>query len=171
MKILYAPWRDNYTSSVAHSKDSDTPEHECVFCNHFKDTKDEQHFILRRFDHTVAILNRYPYNAGHMMLLPRRHVESLDKLSSKERAELMELTSQSVEILKKALKAEGLNVGINLGKAAGAGIPSHLHVHILPRWTGDTNFVPAIGETKVISFDLTEIFNKLKPEFDALKVS
>ena len=112
------------------------------------------------------MLNKYPYNAGHLLILPIRHVALLSDLEKNERAELMELVNMSVNIVSATLGNHGLNIGINLGKAAGAGIPSHLHTHILPRWDGDTNFMPAIAKTKVISFDLSDIYEKLKKEFD-----
>lgn len=169
MKKLYAPWREDYTVSVAHSNNPDTSPEACVFCNHFNDTNDENNLILKRFNHMVVMLNRYPYNAGHILILPHAHVGCLHELPQEARIELMELTTHSVEIVKKILKCDGINVGLNLGKAAGAGIPSHLHMHILPRFIGDTNFLPTIADTKAISFDLIKIYKNLKPEFDSLR--
>ena len=165
MNMLYAPWRSEYTSDTHEGKNEGTREQDCVFCNQFASKKDVEHGIIKRFDNTIVVLNKYPYNAGHLLLLPINHVASLENLSAEIRAELMELTSISVTTVKNALKAEGVNVGINLGASAGAGIPSHLHIHILPRWNGDTNFMPAIGQTKVISFDLTTIYSTLSKAF------
>lgn len=168
MKMLYAPWRSEYTSDTQEGKNEGASEEGCVFCNQFASNKDLEHGIIKRFDNTIIILNKYPYNAGHVLLLPINHVDSLDKLSPQIRAELMELINLSVKTIKNELKAEGINVGINLGKAAGAGIPSHLHIHLLPRWNGDTNFMPTIGETKVISFDLNTIYATLSKAFSSL---
>jgi ATP adenylyltransferase len=168
MKHLYAPWRENYTTSIAHTKNERAPESECIFCKLFKEHADEKNFILRRLEHTIVMFNRFPYNAGHLLILPIEHKASLNDLTKETRAEIMEITSQSIEILKKNLECDGVNVGLNLGKAAGAGIPSHLHMHVLPRFTGDTNFLPTIADTKAISFDLYELFKQLKPEFDKI---
>lgn len=168
MKMLYAPWRSEYTSDTHECKNEGAGQEGCVFCNQFASNKDAEHGIIKRFDNTIVILNKYPYNAGHVLLLPTNHIESLDKLTKQTRAELIELISVSVQTIKDTLKAEGVNVGINIGKAAGAGIPSHLHVHILPRWNGDTNYMPAIGQTKVISFDLNTIYKTLKKAFDSV---
>ena len=165
MKMLYAPWRSEYTSDTHEGKNEDASSENCVFCSQFASNQDIEHGIIKRFEHTVVIINKYPYNAGHVLLLPVAHIGSLDQLSPSVRAELMELTNASVTTVQKALKAEGVNVGINIGKAAGAGIPSHLHVHILPRWNGDTNYMPTIGQTKVISFDLATIYKTLVEAF------
>jgi len=165
MKTLFAPWRSPYSSKFGGEKSEGASESECVFCSQLKEKKDEKNFILKRFDYSFVMLNKYPYNAGHLLVLPLKHAATLDQLAKDERAEIMELINLSTTILQKRLKNEGLNVGINLGKAAGAGIPSHLHVHILPRWVGDTNFMPAIGKTKVISFDLGKMYHQLKNEF------
>jgi ATP adenylyltransferase len=170
MKMLYAPWRSEYTSDTHEGKNEDTAQEGCVFCNQFASKKDIEHGIIKRFDHTIVIINKYPYNAGHVLLLPIEHIGSIDKLAPQVRAELMELINISVTTVKDALKAEGVNVGINIGKAAGAGIPSHLHVHVLPRWNGDTNYMPTIGQTKVISFDLNTVYKTLVKAFEAVKL-
>src|SRR5438105_807894 len=151
MKQLYAPWRQEYTTDVTQTKSVKTTENDCIFCQQFKEQNDDVYFIIRRFDGVIVMLNKFPYNAGHMLILPINHHASLHELSSEIRAKLMELTMHSIEIVKKALKCDGVNVGINLGKAAGAGIPSHLHMHVLPRFTGDTNFLPTLADTKTIS--------------------
>jgi ATP adenylyltransferase len=163
--MLYAPWRSEYTSDTHEGKNEDTTQDGCVFCSQFASNKDLEHGIIKRFNHTIVIINKYPYNAGHVLLLPIKHVGSLDQITPQVRAELMELINISVTTVKEALNAEGVNVGINIGKAAGAGIPSHLHVHILPRWNGDTNYMPTIGQTKVISFDLNTIYTTLADAF------
>lgn len=165
MKKLYAPWRADYTTGSAHKNRENQSQDECIFCQQIYSQEDEKHFVLKRFEHHLVMLNLYPYNAGHLLILSLEHSASLSELSTSARAELIELTTICVEILKQALSAHGINVGINLGKAAGAGIPSHLHTHVLPRFVGDTNFMPTLANTKVISFDLQEIYQKLKPYF------
>lgn len=168
MKQLFAPWRDNYSLSVANKESEKQSEAQCVFCAHFNNDDDENNLILRRFKHCVVMLNRYPYNAGHLLILPIKHVPQLNDMGKEARIECMELTNHSVEIIKKNSKIGGCNIGLNLGRAAGAGIPSHLHLHVLPRFIGDTNFLPTLADVKVISFDLKQIYQKLKPDFDAL---
>ena len=170
MKILHAPWREKYTTKSTrgpHNSDKSTEEH-CVFCEQLKDTNDSKHFILKRFKYSYIVLNRYPYNGGHLLILPLKHHAKLTDLCPEARTEIIELIAQSSDILEKQLDAKGINVGLNQGKAAGAGLPSHLHFHVLPRWIGDTNFFPTIGETKIVSISLKEVYNKLKLHFDKL---
>lgn len=172
MQILYAPWREDYTTKSARGTDGTdgNSTETCVFCKQLKENKDTDHFILKRFKYSYVVLNRYPYNGGHLLVLPLEHTAKLSDLSSKARIELMELISESSILLEQEFKAQGINIGLNQGKAAGAGLPSHLHFHILPRWLGDTNFMPTIAETKIISVSLENAFNKLKPLFDKLKL-
>jgi ATP adenylyltransferase len=168
MKRLYAPWRTTYTKKVSGTKDENIGPEQCVFCQQFKENNDAKHFILRRFSYNVILLNLYPYNAGHILILPLNHCPDLVSMAQDARYEMMELITLSTEILKKALNAQGANIGFNIGKAAGAGIPSHVHMHILPRWFGDTNFLPLIAETKQVSIDLQEIYNQLVPHFQKI---
>lgn len=165
MKLLFAPWRSDYSTSSDGTKKENATESECVFCSHCStDNKEhnKKHYILEQTNSSIVILNLYPYNAGHLLVVPKKHTATLDALTQEERAELMELTSKYNKLLVNALGAQGINVGMNLGKAAGAGIPSHIHIHLLPRWIGDTNFIATLGNTKTISFDLNEIYQKLK---------
>lgn len=168
MKQLHAPWRNEYSQSTAHAKSNNASPEGCVFCQQFAQKKDQDFFIIRRFTYNAILLNKYPYNAGHLLIIPFVHVSELFQVPHEARTEMIELMAQSQRILKEVLEAHGCNIGINIGKAAGAGIPSHIHAHVLPRWFGDTNFLPLFGETKQISFDLTDIYNQLKPAFDAL---
>lgn len=168
MKRLYAPWRGKYIADTAHKKDREKPAHECVFCQQLQENQDEKHFILRRFNHTFVMLNLYPYAGGHLLLLPYAHVTDLYELESHVLDELMAVTSASTRVVKEVLDAKGVNVGINLGIAAGAGIPSHLHMHVLPRWPSDTNFLPLIGNVKPISIDLPQVYQRLKVAFAQL---
>lgn len=168
MKRLYAPWRSRYSEKLATTKKRETAPDECVFCRHAQAQTEKQKnesYILFKTETCYIILNLYPYNAGHLLIIPIQHVDSLDKLKQSIRNELMELLTTCSTILKSTLKANGLNIGINLGQTAGAGIPSHLHIHVIPRWKGDTNFMPIIGETKVVSSNLNDIYKKLKPHF------
>ena len=169
MDILYAPWRDKY---VTHSKKEKSPSDDaCVFCEKLlAKNPDDQEFVLKKTKHAFVILNLYPYNGGHLLILPQQHVAHLEDLSQEIRAELMELVSASIVILKNVLRAEGINAGLNLGRASGAGIPSHVHFHVVPRWIGDTSFITTIGDVKNVSVDLERIYNDLKPAFQALEI-
>jgi Diadenosine tetraphosphate (Ap4A) hydrolase and other HIT family hydrolases len=175
MKRLFAAWRSSYAKDVTETKKVNTSAQECIFCQLFKESLNNpenaaKSFILKQFEHTFVMLNKYPYNAGHLLILPIKHVPNLSDLPKETLSELMQVTAKSAEILSKCLKNDGLNVGINIGKVSGAGIPSHLHVHALPRWEGDTNFMPLLAETKVISFDLGKIYEQLRPEFENLSL-
>jgi ATP adenylyltransferase len=165
MNRLYTPWRESYATSADDTKQTNAPADNCVFCSQIAENNDAHNWILRRFNYSFVILNKFPYNAGHLLILPLKHTAHLEDLSKEVRTEIMEVTALSCAIIKEQTKAEGINVGINLGKAAGAGIPSHLHVHVLPRWQGDTNFLPALANTKIISFDLQKIYADLKTKF------
>lgn len=171
MKNLYAPWREKYTTEVTNDdpKRSDAKE-DCVFCQHLADQDDEKHLILGRYEHNFVIVNKYPYNAGHLLILPFEHTHAFEKLKPTVSNELMELMKAATAILREELKSAGTNVGFNLGKAAGAGIPGHLHAHILPRWNGDTNFLPTLAQTKQISADIFKMYERLKPHFNRLKM-
>lgn len=165
MKNLYAPWRSPYAKSLKKTKRETAKANECVFCTQIEEKSDTKYFILKRYKHCFVVLNKYPYNAGHMMVIPFKHVKDLASLEKEARHEIMEVTSTCTAIVEKALKCEGVNIGLNIGTASGAGIPSHIHMHIVPRWNGDTNFLPTLADTKVISFDLKEIYELLKPAF------
>ncbi len=136
----------------------------CIFCEHLT-AGDE---VLFRGDTAFVLLNAYPYNTGHLMVAPQRHVGELGDLSDAERHELMDLSAESVRIVREAMSAHGFNVGMNLGNVAGAGVPGHLHVHVVPRWSGDTNFMTTVGETKVLPEMLADTYKKLRPLFDRL---
>lgn len=167
MKHLYAPWRSPYARG-ADKNSEDDPAQACPFCVQIKAGDDTKYAILKRGTTAYVCLNKYPYNAGHLLVIPYEHQAFIEDITSHVRAELMELIAHSTRIVKQMLGCEGVNIGINVGKAAGAGIPAHLHAHVLPRWHGDTNFLPVLCETKVISLDLRELYDELKPAFDAL---
>lgn len=140
----------------------------CVFCDHLAQDDDEAAHILHRGEHAFVLLNAYPYNTGHLMVAPLRHAGDLVGLSEEERGELIALTSSCVKIIRGVMGAEGFNTGMNLGSAGGAGIPGHLHMHVVPRWNGDTNFMPVVGQTKVLPEMLADTYAKLRPAFSAL---
>ena len=165
MKKLYAPWRSKYVTEDVHGKKAVADKDHCVFCTQFSEDEDERYLILQRTERCAVMMNLYPYNAGHLLILPLAHHANLSDLSVDERSELMELTNRSIEIVKASIKPDGFNLGMNLGKAAGAGIPSHLHLHVLPRWEGDTNFFPLLADTKAVSCDLREIYKELRSVF------
>lgn len=136
-------------------------EKNCLFCRVAKEKKDRKNYLLFRGQKCFVILNTFPYNNGHLMITAYRHLANLEDLNRKELNELMELVSKSVGWLKKALQPEGFNIGMNLGKIAGAGIEDHLHIHIVPRWSGDSNFMPTIAQVKVIPELLKDTYRKL----------
>jgi ATP adenylyltransferase len=171
MDRLYAPWRHSYVKGSAEKPNRERPKDECVFCAKFAENQDQQNFILKRFENSIMMLNLYPYNAGHLLILPREHHADLFELSANTRAELMNVATLGTELLKKVLAPSGFNLGINLGAAAGASVPSHLHIHLLPRWRDDTNFLPLLANTKGISSDLNGVFNDLKAAIDAMDLT
>ena len=162
MKKMYAPWRTPY---IKKDHDVNNLDQGCVFCTTLKSDSDDKNFVLKRGKNCFVILNLYPYNAGHLLVLPNQHTGSLNELSPETRAEMMELTNQASEALQITLKAQGVNVGLNLGEVAGGGIPDHVHMHVLPRWPHDTNFMPLLANTKMISTDLDEVYSLLKESF------
>lgn len=156
MDKLWAPWRLNYITKIIKE------EKGCVFCRIFKEKKDKQNFIFLRRRYSYAVLNIYPYNNGHILIVSNRHVNDLDKLTKQEREDMLDLLQEAKALLTKVIKPAGFNVGINLGRLAGAGFPGHLHIHLVPRWRGDVNFMPVVGNTKVISQSLKSLYDKLK---------
>ena len=155
MQRLWAPWRETYITKIIDKQKS------CVFCRIAAAHKDKQHLIFIRKPHAYAVLNLYPYSNGHCLIVPNRHVGDISKLRQEEYIELMELLRETKGLLQAVLKPHGFNIGMNLGRIAGAGIPKHVHVHIVPRWKGDHNFMPVTAATKVISQSLSVIYKKL----------
>lgn len=155
MERLYSPWRSQYIDGLENFEG-------CFLCKAFSEEDDEKNLILYRGKRSFVILNLYPYNAGHLMVCPNDHIGDFTKLDRETLWEISELTQKMVKLLKIVLKPDGFNIGYNLGKSAGAGLESHIHNHIVPRWTGDTNFMPVLGETRVISYDLKDTYLKLK---------
>ncbi len=155
---LYSPWRLRYVLS----KKSE----ECIFCIKPKAENDEKHLILHRSKHSFVIMNTFPYNNGHLMVVPNRHLAVLSALNKQELSDLFELVQLTEKILNIVYSPDGINIGINLGRAAGAGIDQHLHVHLVPRWNGDVNFLSSLSGTRVIPESFERAYRRLKEEFD-----
>ena len=165
MKNLWSPWRSKYIESF---KDEQS-KGKCIFCDAVdKDISDMNNLVVHKSKNTFVIMNLYPYNNGHLMIVPKRHLPSIDKLTVEESHELMDEIVIAEKVLQKVYSPQGLNIGANLGRAGGAGIEDHIHFHVVPRWNGDTNFMPAIGEVKVISQDLAETKKKLLTHYSEL---
>jgi ATP adenylyltransferase len=154
---LWADWRSSYVSSIGAAKDSN-----CVICNLVNATDDAEALVLERTDATITVMNLYPYGSGHLMVSPIRHAAAYDDLTDDENIAVARAQLRALQAVRAAYNPEGVNVGANLGQAAGAGVPGHLHVHVLPRWLGDTNFMTAIGEARVLPESLRTGYDKLK---------
>lgn len=160
MDLLYAPWRSAYIRSQKPNG--------CIFC---EDSLRSKEFILWESETAYVMMNRYPYNCGHLMVIPFRHLDKMHDLNSEEQHEMFCLINLSLRVLTEIMKADGFNIGMNLGKVAGAGVDDHIHVHIVPRWNGDTNFMTVTGETRVVSEDLIQTRDTLLPCFARLYLS
>jgi ATP adenylyltransferase len=155
---LWTPWRMEYIDSA-----KDEGADSCLFCDKPRTGDDAGSYILARTGAAFAMLNAYPYNAGHLMVAPLRHVGELEDLSEEELAETAHLLQRSIRALKEVSEPHGFNLGMNLGRVAGAGIPGHVHWHLVPRWNGDTNFMAVVGQTRVLPELLAETYAKLSP--------
>jgi ATP adenylyltransferase len=157
MKRIWSPWRVQYIRNPNPAG--------CIFCDKPMENKDSENFILYRGEKNFVIMNAFPYNPGHLMVVPYRHIGKLEDMTFDERNNHYEIVSRAVSILRESCKSDNFNLGMNLGRAAGAGIADHIHTHIVPRWNGDNNFMPVIGETRVISESMIDIYNRLKAKF------
>jgi len=155
MENLWAPWRKAYIQK-------EKKEEGCLFCRILEVNEDEANLVLIRKERCFVMLNLYPYNNGHLMIAPYAHVASLEALEKEDRDDLFETVAKACENLRTEMNPEGFNIGMNIGAIAGAGIADHIHVHIVPRWGGDTNFMPVVGTVKVISEMLQDTYNRLK---------
>ncbi len=160
MDYLWAPWRIEYIKIA-----KEEAAQGCILCGKPAEKDDRKNLILYRGEHGFIIMNAYPYNSGHLMVAPYSHTTNLEELKEEERNELFSLVSRSIAVLKQAFNAEGFNVGMNLGRIAGAGIDSHIHTHVVPRWSGDTNFMPVTGDIKVVSQAILETYDQLAGKF------
>lgn len=162
MQQLWAPWRLQYVINTGEDEG-------CIFCTKPKQDNDRDNLILYRSNHAFIIMNLYPYNNGHLMIVPYQHAQDLDGIADDVLTELITLTRKAQNIMKQVFAAQGFNIGINVGKAAGAGIDEHIHIHIVPRWTGDTNFMPVLGDIKVIPQHIWAAYDLLLPFFRETK--
>lgn len=162
MQRLWSPWRSEYLDSGG----PDSSNTNCVFC-YLRDhpADDEQNHVLYRGVHNFVVLNLYPYISGHLLVVPHDHVRDLDGAPKDTTDEMMDLAKRSQTALRAAYNPEGYNLGMNLGKAAGAGIADHIHIHVMPRWSGDTNFMTTVTETRVLPEDLATTYQKLRARF------
>ena len=160
-QVLYRPERREYILKVNRPKG-------CVFCNAIEAGAMLESLIVHQSKHSIVVLNKYPYNTGHVLVVPKKHCAHAEDLSSAEYSDFQNVTLDSIRVLKKSFNCAGLNVGMNLGYAAGAGIPDHLHQHVIPRWVGDMNFLPLVTRSKVMIETLEEVYKRLKPHFEEL---
>ena len=154
MEHIYSPWRYNYVS--------DEKIEDCVFCHISKNIDDEKMQVLFKDEYCYVVMNKFPYSPGHMMVIPYFHTSNIEELEDDVWIRMSLRVRQGVKLLKEVMPCEGVNIGMNLGRAAGAGIEQHVHYHMLPRWLGDTNFISTLGETRVYPASFDEIFKKLK---------
>lgn len=164
MDRMWSPWRSAY---VSESKERDLADDASLFTQLLNEETDEENLILWRGKHVFVIMNRHPYNNGHLLIVPYREVKQYDALTTAEQQAVAATIDRCMGWIRKAISPDGFNVGMNLGQAAGAGIPEHLHVHVVPRWDGDTNFMPTTAHTKVLPEDLQTTYGKLRATMDA----
>ncbi|RLE82769.1 MAG: HIT family hydrolase [Thermoprotei archaeon] len=164
MDRLWAPWRMKYVEYVSIEKPKG-----CFLCNAAKTSNLREKLVLYRNELVLAMMNLYPYNTGHLLLAPLRHIGDFEELSDEEVLALGRLTKKCIKVIKEALKPDGFNIGINIGRVAGAGLEDHIHIHIIPRWNGDTNFMPLIASTKVIPEAIYDTYDKLMRVLEKLQ--
>jgi len=154
MDYLWTPWRYAYVTSADRASG-------CIFCDTPRENDDRKNYIVYRGEHCYIILNAFPYTSGHVMVVPFAHLDQLDKLSREAAHEMMDLSQRMESVLRKEYNAEGVNLGMNIGKCAGAGVAGHVHMHVLPRWTADANFMTVVGETRVLPETLDRTYEKI----------
>lgn len=163
MDVLWAPWRMEYIKSSAKEAVK------CLFCEKLENIKDRENLVLYRSRHNFIVMNPYPYNNGHLLVLPYKHVSTLEGLDDDILLDFIKVTQYSIDSLKKAFMPEGFNIGVNLGKIAGAGLNEHVHLHVVPRWTGDASFMTVIGEMRVVPEHILKTYDALLPIFNSDK--
>jgi len=163
MSNIWAPWRMEFIEGLRSKPEG------CVFCKLKDKGVSREQLVLAQTDHSYVVMNRFPYNSGHLLVVPNSHKEKLTDLSPEEQGDLMRLTAESVDILMNALNAEGANCGVNIGRAGGAGVTDHVHMHVVPRWNGDTNFMPIMSDTRSMPEYLEQTYDKLLSGFSKIK--
>jgi ATP adenylyltransferase len=158
MKVVWAPWRMEYVGS-------DQAGEGCIFCPGNDRTQDEKRLILCRGEWSIVLMNKFPYSNGHLLIAPLRHSSSFDSLSPDEKLDLFNMAERSMSVLKEVMNPAGFNIGMNLGKVAGAGVEDHMHFHIVPRWSGDTNYMTVLGEVRIIPEHIQATYERLLPFF------
>jgi ATP adenylyltransferase len=157
---LFAPWRMDYIKTVVKGEDDEA----CFLCQAAASTTDDERrkrLVLWTTDHMSVLINRYPYTNGHLLIAPRAHKADLEELTPEEQLDLHRQTTEAVRLLKRAMSPQGFNIGINIGRCAGAGLPGHLHQHVVPRWNGDTNFMGVVGEVRVVPQAMSQLYEEL----------
>jgi ATP adenylyltransferase len=167
MERLFSPWRSKYIASFKKEKPK---AGESLFTRILREKKDERNLVLLRKKHCFVMMNLYPYNSGHLMIVPYTQTPNLNDLSKETYAEIMETTAQMINVLKAVMNPHGFNFGANIGRVAGAGVDDHVHFHIVPRWNGDTNFMPTLGDVKVVSEDMNTSYKNIKAMIKKMKV-
>jgi ATP adenylyltransferase len=160
VKQLWAPWRSNYIKNNKNKIEG------CIFCLKEKESDYRKELILKKGVNSFVIMNLYPYNPGHIMIAPYKHTGNLEDIDNESFLEMKKFIDLSIKALKNSMEPHGFNIGFNIGRAAGAGVEDHIHLHIVPRWNGDTNFVPVLSETRVISMDVFQIYDELYRYFN-----
>lgn len=161
MDVIRAPWRMEYINS------NDKPVSGCIFCEYPQEDKDKENLIIHRASRVFVIMNRFPYSSGHLMVVPYRHTSDFASLTTDEKLDMFDMAQKTVQVLTAEMNADGFNIGMNIGKVAGAGIDAHLHLHVVPRWNGDTNFISVTAETKVLPEALSETWRRLAARWNA----
>lgn len=162
MEYIFTPWREKYVKNVFKMK-------ECIFCRAIKMENDSKAYILYRGVHNFVLLNKYPYTPGHLMIAPYNHLNSFEKASKESSDEIADLLKTCLKILRTCYNPQGFNAGMNIGHSAGAGVADHYHLHVIPRWTGDSNFMPLVGEAKLFIEDLDTTYSRLTSLFSNQK--
>jgi ATP adenylyltransferase len=158
MEVIWAPWRMEYVGS-------DRANEGCIFCPGHDRTRDEERLILYRGEWSIVLMNRFPYSNGHLLVAPLRHISSFASLTAHEKLDLLTMVERCVSVIKEVMDPAGFNIGMNLGKVAGAGVEDHMHFHIVPRWSGDTNYMTVVGEVRVVPEHIRATYEKLLPLF------